>query len=64
MFYCWTHGLSTNAQHTSLTCNKKADGHVDDATADKMQGGNNTIRRNKGERPIFVRPQRNTTTSN
>lgn len=43
MYYCWTHGLGTHRNHTSATCNHKADGHKDDATAFKMKGGNNTI---------------------
>jgi hypothetical protein len=43
MYYCWTHGLGTHRNHTSATCNHKAEGHKDDATAFKMKGGNNTI---------------------
>jgi hypothetical protein len=43
MFYCWTHGLSPHRNHTSLTCLHKAEGHQDNATAFRMQGGNNTI---------------------
>jgi len=43
MYYCWTHGLGTNSNHTSATCQRKADGHQDDATVTNMQGGNNTI---------------------
>ena len=43
MYYCWTHGLGKNANHTSATCNNKAEGHKDDATADNMMGGNNKI---------------------
>ena len=43
MFYCWTHGLSPNRNHTSITCLHKAEGHNDDATAFRMRGGNNTI---------------------
>lgn len=43
MFYCWTHGLGTNPNHTSATCQRRATGHQDDATVTNMQGGNNTI---------------------
>ena len=43
MFYCWTHGLSPQRNHTSITCLNKAEGHRDDATAFRMRGGNNTI---------------------
>ena len=49
MYYCWTHGLGKNRAHTSLTCNNKAEGHQDDATADNMMGGNDKIMR--GRRP-------------
>ena len=51
--YCWTHGLTTNAEHNSKTCTRKAKGHQEDATLDNMLGGNNTIRRKRGERNIF-----------
>ena len=57
--YCWTHGIGHNADHTSATCTTKAEGHVDTATWDNMQGGNNTIRRRRNERTIYRRPQRN-----
>jgi hypothetical protein len=44
MYYCWSHGLGKNKDHTSPTCTFKRDGHVDTATADNnMQGGNNQI---------------------
>ena len=43
MYYCWTHGLGKNRKHTSATCNNKAEGHKDEATADNMMGGNNKI---------------------
>ncbi|GAX13378.1 hypothetical protein FisN_8Lu415 [Fistulifera solaris] len=32
MYYCWTHGLGMNAEHTSKTCNHPAHGHVHTAT--------------------------------
>jgi hypothetical protein len=40
LFYCWTHGLNRNPQHTSGTCSSKGKGHKDDATLDNRQGGN------------------------
>lgn len=43
MHYCWTHGLGTHWKHTSATCDHKAAGHKDDATAFNMKGGNNKI---------------------
>jgi hypothetical protein len=51
MFYCWTHGLGKNRAHTSGTCQNKADGHKDEATADNMMGGNNTIMGGGRRRP-------------
>ena len=38
--YCWTHGSTTNAAHSSATCKNKAPGHVDSATWRNQQGGN------------------------
>jgi hypothetical protein len=35
--YCWTHG---NCSHPSRSCENKAEGHIDTATYDSMQGGN------------------------
>jgi len=43
MYSCWTHGLSANQNHTSATCERKASGHKNNATAFNMQGGNNKI---------------------
>jgi hypothetical protein len=41
MYYCWSHGLGINQQHTSPMCTFKKDGHIDTATANNMQGGCN-----------------------
>ena len=43
MYYCWSHGLGINKDHTSATCNFPKEGHITTATADNMQGGRNTI---------------------
>ena len=43
MYYCHTHGLGTNANHTSATCNRPAEGHQREATVSNMMGGNNKI---------------------
>ena len=51
MYYCWSHGLGKNANHTSATCRNKADGHKNDSTADNMMGGNNTIMRGRRGSP-------------
>lgn len=47
-FYCWTHSLGTNRNHTSATCEHPADGHQVTATTRHMMGGNNTILRGGG----------------
>lgn len=39
IFYCWSHGFGTNKDHTSCTCNRKSDGHINNATAKNRQGG-------------------------
>jgi hypothetical protein len=43
MYYCWSHGLGTNRAHTSAQCQNKKDGHKDNATADNMMNGCDTI---------------------
>ena len=51
MYYCWSHGLGKNRSHTSLTCNRKGEGHKDNATVTNMMGGCNTIMRGRPTRP-------------
>ena len=51
MFYCWSHGLGRDPNHTSRSCNNQAEGHQVDATVDNMMGGNNQVRCRRGERP-------------
>ena len=55
MYYCWTHGLGHSNKHTSKTCTNKAEGHVEESHAADMKGGNNTIRRKRGEKPVYKR---------
>jgi hypothetical protein len=43
LFYCWTHGLSKNLEHTSSTCQNKSEGHCPDATVENRLGGVNKI---------------------
>ncbi len=43
MFYCWTHGLGPESQHTSATCTRPTANHNQLATADNMLGGNRSI---------------------
>lgn len=63
-FYCWSHGLSTNAKHTSLTCKNQAPGHQKHAIISNMKGGCNIIQRRRGEQQVFVRPPRPEQTEN
>ena len=52
--YCWTHGIGTNSMgHTSAECTRRATGHAADSTIFNMLGGNNTVRRQKNEQPIY-----------
>jgi hypothetical protein len=39
IYYCWSHGGNTNANHTSLTCNRPKQGHVNTSTWDNTCGG-------------------------
>jgi hypothetical protein len=41
--YCWSHGFLKNPKHTSLTCQYKAAGHCDAATATNTLGGSTAI---------------------
>lgn len=54
--YCWSHGLGWNRNHTSPTCTNRAEGHQENAIVTDMLGGNNTIRRKRGERAVYRRP--------
>jgi len=65
VYYCWTHGLSQNAAHTSSKCTNKSEGHCDNATLTNMMGGNNRIHRAPGETTVykFTRRPRDGTTS-
>ncbi|CAB9516873.1 hypothetical protein SEMRO_812_G206090.1 [Seminavis robusta] len=58
MYYCWSHGLGPNGNHTSASCSKPVTGHRKDSTADNMLGGCCQIHRKAGERAIYRRPQR------
>ena len=57
MYYCWTHGLNPQRNHTSLTCLHKAEGHRNNATAFHMRGGNNII--SSGRPPPRLSPLAN-----
>lgn len=62
--YCWTHGLGRDPNHTSPTCTRQANGHRCDATLDNMMGGNDKIRRARGDRAIYRPPNRGNNTNN
>ena len=62
--YCWTHGLGSNPEHNSRTCTNPATGHQREATMHNMMGGNNTIRRLRGERAVYQRPRRTNNNNN
>jgi hypothetical protein len=54
LFYCWSHGLSKNLEHTSRTCNYQSDGHRPDATIDNRPGGINKINIGRSGKPCRV----------
>jgi gamma-glutamylcyclotransferase (GGCT)/AIG2-like uncharacterized protein YtfP len=37
--YCWTHGYVYNEKHNSQTCNRRSEGHKENATIDNKMGG-------------------------
>jgi hypothetical protein len=39
LYYCWSHGLSGYANHTSKTCVNRKVGHIATATLANQQGG-------------------------
>jgi hypothetical protein len=63
VYYCWSHGLGYNSEHTSATCKRQAPGHRQDSTLFQMFGGCNTIQRRRGETQVYVRPLRTTTSA-
>jgi hypothetical protein len=52
LYYCWSHGLTTNSTHSSATCNHPKPGHDSSATAMDRKGGSNTFN-------LSTRPRRN-----
>lgn len=60
-YYCWSHGLGRNKDHTSKTCKNRKEGHKEEATIDNMMGGCNTIVRPRGQKPapVFRQPRPN-----
>jgi hypothetical protein len=62
--HCWSHGLSFNVEHTSLTCRAKAPGHQDTATPFNMQGGCARLLRRRNEEAVYVFNRRPNNTRN
>jgi uncharacterized phage-associated protein len=49
--YCWSHGISSNVSHTSMTCKKREPGHREDATMENRLLGSDTVWSEKDARP-------------
>jgi hypothetical protein len=51
-YYCWSHGYTPNANHTSANCRNPKEGHCAKATFRNTMGGCQTIlsRNNNGAR--------------
>ncbi len=58
MWYCYTHGLSTDPAHTSLGCIHPCTDHKRDATALNMMGGCNLINKRLADNRGRPRPGR------
>ncbi len=43
LFYCWSHGLGINSEHTSKTCTNTLPGHVHASTLMHRKGGSTLI---------------------
>jgi hypothetical protein len=56
VYYCWTHGVGFNKDHTSGTCNAPQSGHRIEAVITNMMGGNNFERRQHGEKQVYIPP--------
>jgi hypothetical protein len=51
LYYCWTHGLAKNPDHTSKSCSRPDEGHQKDATVDNRLGGINKINFGRSGKP-------------
>jgi hypothetical protein len=61
MYYCWSHGLSPNEQHTSATCQHPKEGHIRTATVFNRQGGscNFNVGKTRGTHRATTNPNGN-----
>ena len=41
--YCWTHGVTTNLNHSSMTCRRQAEGHKTAVTLNNRMGGSDIV---------------------
>jgi hypothetical protein len=41
--FCWTHGITSNTEHTSHSCKNPAEGHQIQATMENKMGGNTKV---------------------
>lgn len=62
VYYCWSHGATTNATHTSATCTRPLDGHKKDAHWFDMQGGCTHFNIGKNGRPTMTNTKKTTAT--
>jgi hypothetical protein len=51
VYYCWSHGLGTNRNHTSMTCKFPNDGHKTEATFTNRMEGSTKINSSKPRGP-------------
>lgn len=61
MYYCWSHGYSSNKDHHSGNCQFPAPGHRADSTVFNILGGCNYIRRRRNEVGVYIKPKTTTT---
>lgn len=55
-YYCWSHGLGYNPNHTSATCNSPEPGHQVTATVHNKMGGCRQIGASRGETSVYRPP--------
>jgi hypothetical protein len=51
LYYCWTHGLAKNPDHTSQNCSRPDEGHQKEATVENRLGGINKINFGRSGKP-------------
>jgi hypothetical protein len=51
VYYCWSHGVSSNPRHTSATCRSRSTGHKEEATLSDIMGGCKALKVGKNKTP-------------